>query len=154
MNDTICPCRVKDANPLAFSACCEPILSGAKPAETAEALMRSRYSAFARGEIDYLRDSLAPQSRHDFNRAATTEWSTTSKWLGLDILGVEQGGVDDNTGVVSFIAHFHKDGQTRAHRERSRFARDEQDGRWYFVDEINAKGEPIVLGPQPGRNDP
>ena len=61
MNDTICPCRVK-GDPSPFQPAASRFF-GAKPAETAEALMRSRYSAFARGEIDYSSPILSRRSR-------------------------------------------------------------------------------------------
>ena len=148
-----CPCRRLDAAPLAYAACCGPLHAGA-PAPTAEALMRSRYSAFARGDIDYLFDSLAPEARKDFDRKSTTHWAASSEWHGLEIVATEQGGAGDETGVVEFIAHFTMEGERRAHRERSSFRRNPETGGWWFVDEAKAKKAPLVLGKQPGRNDP
>jgi len=116
--------------------------------------MRARYSAYALGKIDFLLDSLAPEVRHDFDRKAVTHWSTQSQWLGLDILSTQQGGAGDKEGYVEFVAHFVLDGDERAHRERSRFRFDGEQQRWYFVEEANLKGQPIVKGAQPGRNDP
>ena len=154
MTDTTCPCRLHDAAPLPYSACCAPVLEAGKPAPTAQALMRARYSAFALGKIDFLYESLAPEARHDFDRKAVTHWASQSQWLGLDILSTEQGEAGDATGFVEFVAHFILDGEERAHRERSLFRFDAGDGRWYFVDEANRKPAPIVKGAQPGRNDP
>ncbi len=116
--------------------------------------MRARYSAFALGKIDFLLDSLAPESRYDFDRKAVAHWSSQSQWQGLDIISAEQGQAGDKQGFVEFVAHFVMDGETRAHRERSLFRFDEADGRWYFVEEANRKPAPIVKGDQPGRNDP
>lgn len=150
----ICPCRAMDAQPLSYSACCAPYIEGGAPAPTAEALMRSRYTAFAKGEIDYLVESLAPEARYDFDRKAITHWASQSQWLGLEILSAEDGAVGDARGFVEFVAHFVLDGERRAHRERSLFRYDADDGRWYFVEEANRKSAPIVKGEQPGRNDP
>lgn len=154
MTDPTCPCRAMDAQPLAYSACCAPYIEEGKPALTAEALMRSRYTAFAQVKIDYLVDSLAPEARHDFDRKAITHWATQSEWLGLEILSTEEGGENDARGHVEFVAHFVLDGERLAHRERSLFRHDAEDGRWYFVEEANRKSAPIVKGAQPGRNDP
>ena len=153
MTEFTCPCRLRAA-PLTYSQCCAPQLEAGKPAPTAEALMRARYSAYALGKIDFLVDSLAPESRHDFDRKAVAHWSTQSQWLGLDILSTEAGQAGDSEGVVEFVAHFVLDGEERAHRERSRFRFESEDGRWYFVAEVKRKTAPIVRGDQPGRNDP
>jgi len=153
MTEFTCPCRLRAA-PRTYSQCCAPQLEAGAPAQTAEALMRARYSAYALGKIDFLVDSLAPESRHDFDRKSVAHWSTQSQWLGLDILGAEAGQPGDSEGVVEFIAHFALDGEERAHRERSRFRFDSEEARWFFVEEIRRKIAPIVKGEQPGRNDP
>ncbi len=154
MSETACPCRLHAAYPTPYSACCAPYLEAGKPAPTAESLMRARYSAYARGNIDFLLDSLAPESRYDFDRKAVTHWSSQAQWLGLEILSTERGQPGDKDGYVEFVAHFVMEGERRAHRERSLFRFDEGEGRWYFVEEANRKAAPIVKGHQTGRNDP
>ncbi|MGJ0453500.1 MAG: YchJ family protein [Methylocystis sp.] len=154
MTDQTCPCRAMDAQQHSYSACCARYIEEKLPAPSAEALMRSRYTAFARGDIDYLVDSLAPESRYDFDRKAITHWSRNSQWLGLEILSTEQGQQGDETGYVEFVAHFTSEGERYAHRERSLFRHDAQDGRWYFLEEANRKSAPVVKGKQAGRNDP
>ncbi|MCX7899518.1 MAG: YchJ family protein [Methylocystis sp.] len=149
----ICPCRAMDPTPIAYAECCKPYLEDGQHAPTAEALMRSRYSAFVRHHIDHLEATLAPGAREDFDRKAITHWSRRSQWLGLEILSTEGGQSDDKTGYVEFVAHFIADGERHAHRERSLFRHDD-DGRWYFQEEANQKKAPIVKGAQPGRNDP
>ena len=153
MTEKPCPCRAKDPEPLPYAQCCAPILEAGKPAPTAEALMRARYSAFALGKIDFLYDSLAPESRHDFDREAVQHWSSQSHWLGLEILSTEGGKAGDKEGYVEFVAHFSLEGKDQAHRERSKFCADEANG-WYFLEEANRKSAPVVKGDQPGRNDP
>jgi SEC-C motif-containing protein len=154
MNDKTCPCRGRAPEPLPYSACCAPHLEAGEEARTAEALMRARYSAYALGNIDFLFESLAPESRFDFDRKAVQHWSSQSQWLGLDILSTEGGQTGDAEGFVEFVAHFVLDGKTQAHRERSKFRFDADEGRWYFLQEANRKAQPIVKGAQPGRNDP
>jgi SEC-C motif-containing protein len=154
MTDFLCPCRATDATQLTYAECCKPYIEEARPAPSPEALMRSRYTAYVLGKIDYLHDSLAPEVRYDFDRAMVTNWSTQSKWLGLKILETEEGKPGDLRGFVEFAADFIMNGEEMRHHERSLFRFDEADWRWYFVEEAKRKGEPIVKGAQPGRNDP
>jgi SEC-C motif-containing protein len=154
MTDSICPCRATDAAAKPYAECCKPYIEEARPAPSPEALMRSRYSAYVLGKIDYLLDSLAPEVRYDFDRAMVTNWSKQAKWLGLAILDTEEGRPGDSRGFVEFAADFIMDGERMQHRERSLFRFDEADQRWYFVEEAKRKSEPIVKGAQPGRNDP
>jgi SEC-C motif-containing protein len=148
-----CPCRRLEAQPLAYAECCAPLHAG-QPAPSAERLMRSRYSAFAAQNMDYLRDSLAPEARQDFEPKSTLHWAASSQWTGLEVLATEGGQAGDETGLVEFVAHFVIEGEAKAHRERSSFRKNPETGGWWFVDEVKTKKEPIVLGKQPGRNDP
>jgi SEC-C motif-containing protein len=152
MTDAICPCRLIDTDKRDYAECCKPYLEEGTAPPTAEALMRSRYTAFTRGDIDYLEDTLAPDARDDFDKKAITHWAKQSEWLGLELLSTEEGREGDAAGYVEFIAHFNHEGERYAHRERSLFRK--LDGRWYFQEEANRKSQPIVKGPQPGRNDP
>jgi len=125
-----------------FDACCGPYLAGL-PAPTAEALMRSRYTAFARGDGAYIARTFAPEYR---DAANTTLPDIT--WVGLKINGKTGGDPADTTGTVDFTARFKEDGATRIHRENSRFRR--EDGLWVYVDGS------VVTTPtgKTGRNDP
>jgi SEC-C motif domain protein len=154
MTDQPCPCRAQDAEPAPLSACCGPHVEGAKPAPTAEALMRSRYTAYVLGRIDYLENTLAPERRASFHRAAATDWSKKSQWLGLDIEATEAGQPGDATGHVEFTAHYISEGLRLTHREKSLFRFDEADQRWYFVEGEGRKSAPVIRQPRPGRNDP
>ena len=84
---------------VAFGQCCGPLLAG-KPAPTAEALMRSRYSAFVCGRMDYLKETLALEAREDYNPEETEQWVKKSRWLGLDIRTTTGGGAKDSEGTV------------------------------------------------------
>jgi SEC-C motif domain protein len=141
MADRECPCGSKAA----LSACCGPIIGGAA-APTAEALMRSRYSAYVLGEIDHI---LTTQ-QDEGGRAQTERWSKESEWLGLEVNATEAGGEDDEEGVVAFTARYRMNGEDVAHHERGLFGR--RDGRWIYVGE--AKARPVRVGPKVGRNDP
>ncbi|RAU23726.1 hypothetical protein CU669_01070 [Paramagnetospirillum kuznetsovii] len=147
---TDCPCGSGQS----YSACCEPFITGGAVAPTPEALMRSRYTAFTVVNIDYLHDTLAPEARHDFNKADAEKWARNSQWLGLDIHGTDGGGPDDSRGTVDFTARFKLDGKSEAHREVSLFRKEE--GRWYYVDgQIGGpKPEQRRVAVKAGRNDP
>lgn len=144
-----CPC----GSGREFDACCGPVLSGACPAATAEALMRSRYSAFAVKELDYLEKSLHPDYRADHDPAATRRWADSSEWVRLEILDVQDGGTGDDTGSVEFVATYRQKGVTHAHHEAGQFTRHE--GRWYYTDgKMVTPGTRRNEGPKIGRNDP
>jgi SEC-C motif-containing protein len=113
------------------AACCSVWLDGA-PAPTALALMRSRYSAFVRSDIDYLVATHHASTRSTVDRASLAQYSRDTGWLRLEIVATERGGENDDTGVVEFIARGVTKGVPFAQRERSRFSR--VDGAWFYVD--------------------
>ncbi|WP_188746117.1 YchJ family protein [Marinobacterium zhoushanense] len=123
-----CPC----GSGRLFSACCEPALTGVAPAATAEALMRSRYSAFALGAVDYLIETLAPEKRQPGEAELLTEQTQVTTWTGLTILDTQAGGPQDPIGVVEFEARFDSGPDRGVLHERSRFRR--ENGRWLYVD--------------------
>lgn len=94
--------------------------------------MRSRYTAYVRGEIDYLIATHDVATRLGLDRAAIAAWSRDTAWGGLEIVATELGGTTDDTGVVEFIARGSTRGIPFAQQERSRFRR--VDGRWVYVD--------------------
>jgi SEC-C motif-containing protein len=154
MTQDICPCRVREDDKREFAACCGPYLARTAAAPTAEALMRSRYSAFVKADIDYLRETLSEDQRETFDRESTENWAKSSDWQGIDILETEEGREGDETGTVTFTAHFIHKGKPLPHKEKSRFKREGEDRRWYFAGEISIKNAPVVLGERAGRNDP
>lgn len=115
--------------------------------------MRSRYSAYVVGRIEYLASSLHPDYRQDLDLAATRRWSSAARWIGLQIIESTGGGTDDEEGMVDFVATYKEKGVTKPHRERARFRRHE--GVWYYVDgEIVKPGTSVHAGGKVGRNDP
>lgn len=143
-----CPC----GSGLAYTECCGRYITGAEIAPTAEALMRSRYSAYAVAAVDYLGETLHPDSRGDWDRQATQNWADESEWLQLDIRKTEAGGIDDEEGQVEFIATFNDQGVPKQHHELSLFKRLE--GRWYYVDGAFPKPATQRNTNKVGRNDP
>ncbi|HWI41171.1 MAG TPA: YchJ family metal-binding protein, partial [Verrucomicrobiae bacterium] len=66
-----CPCG--SAAP--YAECCEPVIRGTAPAETAERLMRARYTAHVKVETGFIHDSLHPAHRGGYDADATREWA-------------------------------------------------------------------------------
>jgi SEC-C motif-containing protein len=132
---TECPC----GSGFADAECCAPLLAGERRAVTAAALMRSRYTAYVRGEVDYLiathdRAQLGgPAQRSGLERAELLTFTETTEWLGLEIVATDAGGATDRTGMVEFIARGTSRGKPFAQHERARFRRD-RDGAWVYVE--------------------
>jgi len=143
-----CPC----GSALTYGECCEPYISGLKNAPTAEALMRSRYSAYVEHAIDYIVNTCTEdeQERIDINQ--TRAWSERSKWLGLKILSTEKGGMADTEGTVEFEALYEMDGLRDIHHERAKFKKN--NGAWLYVEGNIAPKTVVRTGPKVGRNDP
>lgn len=150
-----CPCRKIDLNKLDFNNCCEPYLNGLKKAPTAEALMRSRYSAYTKGLVDYIEQTQISLKPTDFNKDEALLWAQSSEWMGLEIKKTNKGSNSDMTGTVEFIAHY-KDkasGKELHHHESALFSKD-KDG-WKFKEGNILGAEPIKrLDDKIGRNDP
>ena len=125
-----CPCGSGEVE----AACCGPLLDGSLAAATALALMRSRYTAFVRGAVDYIVDTHDAATRAQIDRASISRFCRDTGWLGLEIVRTERGGETDDDGFVEFIARGITGRQPFAQRERSRFRR--VDGRWYYVDGV------------------
>ena len=144
-----CPCGKGES----LEVCCGPYLSHEKKPDTAEALMRSRYSAYATGNVDYIVETHDPDRRGDVDRKNTELWSKQSEWIGLEITSTEKGQPEDDVGVVEFVARYKVRGTKIEHRERALFRKHAE--RWVFVDGIEIKGPPVVrTEPRVGRNDP
>ncbi|ORM36671.1 YchJ family metal-binding protein [Williamsia sp. 1135] len=124
ISDRRCPCT----SGLPFDDCCGPVLAGDRPAPTAEALMRSRFTAFATGDRNYLLHSWHPRTR-----PAELDLDDAMRWYRLDIESTRGGSPFDSTGEVAFTAFYRvRAGQAGTLSEHSRFER--YDGHWVYVD--------------------
>jgi len=142
-----CPC----GSGADYATCCEPIISGKQLAATAEQLMRARYSAHVKVEIDFLYDSTHPGHREGYDHKGTRIWAEESEWKGLEILETSQGGPDDKEGTVTFIARFRDHKGLRTHHECGHFQR--KGSKWLFTEGQMVKSAPIS-STKIGRNDP
>jgi len=107
-----------------YADCCEPLHAGSAAA-TAEALMRSRYSAYVLQLADYVQATWHASTRPP----ELTFEDEQTKWLGLDVRAHSQ---HEDSATVEFVARYKLNGRAQRLHEISRFFR--EDGRWYYVD--------------------
>jgi SEC-C motif domain protein len=121
-----CPC----GHVASCADCCGRWHSGALhlAAPTAEALMRSRYSAYVLGLYPYLLDTWHPSTRP----VAIEPDPPGLKWLGLEVR--ESRGIDEDHATVEFIARSKLGGRAHRLHEKSRFER--LQGRWLYIDAL------------------
>lgn len=118
-----CPC----GSTKPYTDCCARYLEAGEPAPTAEALMRSRYTAYTQ-----LRENYLLETWHSSTRPASLGLveEAPTKWLGLDVKRHEQQ--DANHATVEFVARYKVNGRAYRLHEVSRFVCEE--GRWFYVD--------------------
>ncbi|QAV69350.1 hypothetical protein ESZ53_02175 [Salinibacterium sp. UTAS2018] len=120
-----CPCQSLET----YDDCCSRFHRGEALAPTAERLMRSRYSAYALGETEYLLKTWHPSTR-----PVTLELDTNVRWFRLDIVARTGGSMFDSRGTVEFRAHYRSDGIAGQQHENSSFVR--ENGAWLYVDAV------------------
>ncbi|MFT0211058.1 YchJ family protein [Pseudomonas sp. F1_0610] len=131
-------CRCNSEKP--YAQCCKPYHLG-ELAPDAEKLMRSRYCAFAIGDIAYLVRTTVPNQQRLLDQTAMYLWSTQSQWLGLQVIDYQ--AYTNDRSRVEFIAKWQDKNGEHSHHECSEFVL--RDGAWYFLDS--------TLGTKLGRND-
>lgn len=134
MTARACPCQSgKD-----YNQCCQPLHDG-QPATGPESLMRSRFSAFAMANADYIQ-----RSWHPGTRPGTLSLDDGERWVGLTIVNANQDG---ELGTVHFRAVSQDENGFNVLEEISNFVHENE--HWFYVD-----GTPSVCTLKPGRNDP
>ncbi len=111
-----CPCE----SMLPYDACCGPLLRGEAQAETAEALMRSRYTAFVEGQSNYIFRTWHPKTR-----PARVTLDPSLEWVSLVVH-------ESSLQTVSFTAQWRRGSASGELREQSRF--EQRAGRWFYLD--------------------
>lgn len=119
---TICYC----GNHLSFQECCEPFIKGVQKPPTAEALMRSRYSAYATGEADYLVNTTHVSTRKNHKKSDILSWAKNNKWTQLAIISASE------TTVIFNAYYLDNRLQPQVHYEQSTFVF--ENGSWFYVD--------------------
>jgi len=117
-----CPCGRPRVT---YVACCGRFIDGGQAAPDAEHLMRSRYSAFVRGDVAYLQATWHPSTR-----PAALALEPGVKWLGLEVRSHRV--IDADHAEVEFVARSRVGGRGQRLHERSRFVR--EGDRWTYVD--------------------
>ena len=144
-----CPC----CSGRAYEQCCEPLLLGHTRATTAEALMRSRYTAYTLAEIDYIFKSSGARVRREFDAESSRKWAQSAEWKGFEIRRSEGGSEQDTKAIIEFVAHYQVEKADFEHHEIAEFGR--VDGEWRFMDGKVVSPPPVRREtPKVGRNDP
>lgn len=143
-NNDPCPCN--SGHP--HSSCCEPLISGKGMATTAEALMRSRYTAYVVKNVDYLLKTWHPSTK-----PVNIDLGTIPEWDGLLIVNTEDGDESDSNGTVEFKATSLSLGKILQLHEKSRFIKEHD--QWLYVDgDIKDDITPNAKPRRVGRNEP
>lgn len=117
-----CPCGTN----FTYTDCCGPLIRGVGHADSAEDLMRSRYTAYTKKNWDYLARTAHPDEKpEDFSKGGEG-----IEWKRLEIVGSSKGSREDSEGEVSFVAHYTEDGVEKSLHETSKFLK--ENGRWYY----------------------
>lgn len=139
MRQKTCPCGSGKMD----ADCCAPYLTGqAKPALPVQ-LMRSRYTAFCQGNMDYLVATHHPSKRKADDRQTLAQTIAETEWLGLRVLHTDESKVAAGIGTVEFVAFYKSAGGVGQLHEKSEFIR--QNERWYYL-------QGVLLGPIHGEH--
>lgn len=114
-----------------FNQCCGLVHKHQNKAKTAEALMRSRYSAFVVANGDYLLMSHYHTSRPIHEISEIVHWTKSVTWLRLEIHNATKGNITDTEGTVEFKAFYKEDGEVEVIHENSFFKKEK--GIWFYV---------------------
>ena len=128
-----------------YKHCCAPFHLHTAVLETAEQLMRSRYTAYVLKNIPYIGATTVPSQQTLLETHLLQEWADNTTWLGLEILKTEN--LTKTQSAVEFKAIFQGEEGELAHQERSIFVKIEN--RWYFVDptvSLPTMKQPCVCG--------
>lgn len=124
MDTQTCPC----GSGRRIEACCGPYLAGLRLPATAEALMRSRYTAYVQQDEKYLLQTWHPTTRPP---ELGLQQQALVTWLGLKIIRTQAGAENDSHGVVEFVARYKLNGKAVRLHETSQFVKEST--RWYYV---------------------
>lgn len=124
----LCPCGSGST----YKTCCKPLHLGLLKAKTAEQLMRSRYTAFAFAQAEYLVNTHHVSTRKSVSKSSILDWAKSTKWTKLEIVSTKNGLETDLAGVVEFKAYYFCQGKAEIHHETSNFIKDNET--WFYVD--------------------
>lgn len=114
-----------------YQTCCEVFHLNHGKTETAQQLMRSRYSAFVLANGDYLMQTHHVSTRPTSEKKAIVAWARSIKWIKLEVLKSTEGLETDTKGTVTFNAYFYESGAVEVIHEKSAFIKENQT--WYYL---------------------
>ncbi|MBD0823424.1 YchJ family protein [Aestuariibaculum marinum] len=107
-----------------YTECCEVFHKNSGKTETAEQLMRSRYSAFVLADGDYLMLTHHSSTRPIKEKKAIVNWAKSVQWIKLEVQETLKGMATDNEGTVTFDAYFFENGKVDVIHEKSAFVKE------------------------------
>ncbi|WAJ71494.1 YchJ family protein [Catenovulum adriaticum] len=122
----LCPCQSN----LPFEQCCEPFINQTQRPETAEQLMRSRYSAYQQAKVDYIYQTQAPDTRDKNLLAEINRFAKSVQFIGLTVIADRVK--TENSAEVEFIARYIDANDLVEMQECSQFIKLE--GAWYYTE--------------------
>lgn len=125
-----CPC----GNDKSYEDCCGLFISGTQIPATPEELMRSRYTAYSKANIDYIISTMKSPAADNFDAVSARKWARSAHWLNLQVI---QSRIEQQTGYVEFIATYLERHIKQQIHELSEFHL--IDGRWYYITGTHVK---------------
>jgi len=117
-----------------YGDCCAIAHKNITLVTTAEQLMRSRYTAYVLGDIEYLMKSHHSSTCPVKEKKEILKWTKSVKWLRLEVLITTKGGIDDTMGTVEFKAYFEENGVVAVIHENSKFSHENE--HWVYLGEL------------------
>lgn len=127
MSSEPCPCGL----PNSYKECCGKIHASIFKASSAEQLMRSRYTAFVKGNGDYLMLSHHSSTRIAKDKKGIVDWAKSVSWIKLKVLETAKGKENDIEGTVSFKAFYYENGKVNSIDEKSAFVK--ENDHWVYL---------------------
>ncbi|WP_441004470.1 YchJ family protein [Pseudocolwellia agarivorans] len=123
----LCPCGTN----IEYNKCCETIISNAKKARSPEQLMRSRYTAYAIKNSQYIFNTYSSASQKKQSLQEIDTWAKDTQWLNLYVVGTSEH-INNATPTVTFEAIYKNNGSFYKMREKSSFVK--ENDHWRYVD--------------------
>ncbi|KTD40995.1 YchJ family protein [Legionella parisiensis] len=141
-----CPCGSQNT----YEFCCGLYIDNKQLPETPEQLMRSRYTAYSTGKIDYIKNTMTGKAATNFNEMEAEKWANRVTWIDLDVIDTSMSGPDK--GFVEFKARFSEHNQIKFIHELSEFHK--ENGRWFYIDGVHKDKLNKTSKPKVARNAP
>lgn len=143
---SLCPCGSQNT----YENCCGLYLEQKQKPQTPEQLMRSRYTAYSLGKIDYIKNTMKGKALIGFNELEAEKWAKSVKWINLDVITSSMSTSD--IGFVEFAARLSENKQIKIIHELSEFHK--ENGSWFYVSGEHKQGSNKVSKPKTARNAP